>query len=131
MTLMQSRLEDGFALQRIQERLASRAAICPAAEPVGALRGFVDDAGPERVCGWAQDVDSPEEPVALEVLVDGAPVLSMLANGYRADLRKATFGSGCHAFDFRLPVTGTVMVRRVVDGAILEMTKVAKERLAA
>ena len=53
-------------------------------------------------------MDSPEEPVVLEVLVDGAPVLSVLANGYRDDLRKATFGSGCHAFDFRLPVTGTL-----------------------
>jgi hypothetical protein len=128
---MQSRLEDGFALQRIQERLASRAGIRPAAEPVGALRGFVDNAGPERVCGWAQDVNSPEEPVALELLVDGAPVLTVLANGYRADLRKAKFGSGCHAFDLRLPVAGTVTVRRVVDGAVLWMTKVAGENLAA
>jgi hypothetical protein len=127
---LQARLEDGFALQRIQERLSNRAGIMPVIEPAGALRGFVDQAGPELVCGWAQDADSPEEPVALEVLVDGEPVLCVLANGYRADLRKAGFGSGCHAFDIRLPVAGAVSVRRVTDGQSLWMTKAADARRA-
>jgi hypothetical protein len=128
---LQARLEDGFALQSIQERLADRAGVMPVVEPAGALRGFVDHAGPEHVCGWAQDADSPEEPVAPEVLVDGMPVLTVLANAYRADLRKAGLGSGCHAFEISLPVAGAVTVRRTTDGAALTMTKAADERLAA
>ena len=128
---LQGRLEDGFALQRIQERLAMRAGLMPALEPVGALRGYLDQAGPDRVCGWAQDVDSPEEPVALEISVDGVPVLCVIANGWRADLRGAGCGSGCHAFDISLPVAGVVTVRRVTDGAVLTMTTAAEDSRAA
>jgi autotransporter passenger strand-loop-strand repeat protein len=124
MAPMQARLEDGFALQRIQERRANRAGVPPVVEPVGALRGYVDQAAPERVCGWAQDLDSPEEPVALEISVGDVPVMTVLANAFRADLRKAGVGSGCHAFEATLPVevTGEIVVRRVTDGSVLART---------
>ena len=81
-----------------------------------------------HICGWAQDTDSPEEPVALEVLSDGRPVLCLLANGYRADLRQTGLGSGCHAFDMALPpgLTGQIEVRRVADGACLPQTLAAR-----
>jgi hypothetical protein len=100
-------------------------------EPMGALRGYVDPAGPERVCGWAQDADSPDEAVVLEVWLDGQPVLCMLANAYRANLRRAEMGSGGHAFDVSLPAAGAVTVRRIVDVAVLGMTEAARQRLAA
>jgi hypothetical protein len=58
-------------------------------------------------------------------------MLTVLANAYRADLRKAGLGSGCHAFDISLPMAGAVTVRRASDGAALTMTKAAEERLAA
>ena len=128
---MQARLEDGFALQWIQERLAARAGIRHGIDPAGELCGFVDQAGPDRICGWAQDADNPEEPVALEVLMDGVPVLSLLANAYRADLREAGLGSGCHAFDVSVPGAGAMTVRRVSDRAVLGMTQEAEQRLAA
>ena len=125
---MRARLESGFALQDIRERLADRAGIVPEVEPAGPLLGFVDQATPARVCGWAQDADSPEEPVALEVLVGKRPVARLLANAYRPDLRAAGIGSGCHAFDLSLPgvLEGEVTVRRVGDGALLAMTDHAK-----
>ena len=115
------RLEDGLALQFVQTRLARRAGAPAVAEPAGLLRGFVDDAMPHRVRGWAQDVDNPEEPVALEVLVGGEAVMCVLANGYRADLRLAALGSGCHAFDAAIPagLEGSATVRRIVDGSML------------
>ena len=100
----QSRLEDGFALQAIQARLRQRAGAAPAAEPNGALIGYVDDAAPGHVCGWAQDSVSPETPVALEIIAGDRPVLCVLANAYRADLRRAGLGSGCHAFETALPL---------------------------
>ena len=120
---MQARLEDGFALQCIRERLAARARVHQSVEPAGELRGYIDQAGPARICGWAQDMDIPEEPVALEIRVGGVPVLSVLANAYRADLRRAGLGSGCHAFDVALPpgVGGVITVQRVMDGALLRV----------
>jgi hypothetical protein len=115
------RLEDGFALQRLQARVDARAGLWPDAEPVGSLHGFVETASPDHVSGWAQDADNPEEPVTLEVRVGDDPVLCILANGYRADLRRAGLGSGCHGFHVALPggLTGPVTVRRVVDDAPL------------
>jgi hypothetical protein len=128
---LQARLEDGFALQHIQARLAERAGLRPAVEPAGALRGYVDRASPDRVCGWAQDADSPEEPVALEITLSDVPVLTVLANAFRADLRRAALGSGCHAFDVPLPggFDGPVAVRRVTDGAVLGWTDRADDCL--
>ena len=122
-----ARTEDGFALQRVQEHIADLAGLRPALEPAGPLRGFVDVATLERVAGWAQDADSPEEPVALEVSVGDTPVLCLLANAYRGDLRRAGFGSGCHAFAAQLPAgyIGAVVIRRVVDGASLALTEAA------
>jgi autotransporter passenger strand-loop-strand repeat protein len=116
-----ARLEDGFGLQRLQERVAERAGIVTQVEPCGALRGFIDAAGPDHVSGWAQDADSPEEPVALEVLIAGRPVVCVLANGFRADLRRAGMGSGCHGFEMARQGSwpGTVSVRRISDGAVL------------
>ena len=130
---VQGRLEDGFALRHIQTRLATRAGIVPSIGPAGVLRGFVDQATPKRVCGWAQDVDNPEEPVEIEVRAGSRRVLQALANAYRADLRKAGIGSGCHAFDLALPngLDGAVTVRRVGDGAMLRMTEDAKTMLRA
>jgi hypothetical protein len=91
------------------------------------LRGFLDSAIPERICGWAQDADNPEQAVALEVLSAGRPVLCLLANAYRADLWRAGLGSGCHSFDMVLPphLAGPVEVRRVTDGSFLPQTLTA------
>ena len=121
MTPYAPRLEDGFSLQAIQDRIAARAGLPWSAEPAGPLRGFIDTAGPGHVCGWAQDADNPEEPVALEVLAGDVPVLCVLANAYRADLRSAGLGSGCHAFaaDLPLELSGAIAVRRINDGAVL------------
>ena len=127
MTALAPRLEDGFALQAVRDRLAARAGVLEAVEPAGPLRGYVDVAGTDRVCGWAQDIGSPEEPVALELLVDGGPVVCVLANAYRADLRRSGLGSGCHAFDIALPggFAGAVQVRRVGDQAVIASTDLA------
>jgi hypothetical protein len=135
MVPLAARLEDGFCLQGIQERIAIRAGVFLSIEPAGPLCGFVDVAGPTRVSGWAQDEDSPEEPVALEVLVGDLPVVCILANGYRADLRNVGVGSGCHAFAFDLApeFIGAVSVRRILDGAQLPLTEAAAayEQVAA
>ena len=133
MAPMAARVEDGFALERVRSRVAERAGVFAPIEPAGALHGFVDLAVPSHVCGWAQDADSPEEPVALEVWVGAQPVLCLLANHYRADLRNLGLGSGCHAFDTALPEGwhGPVSICRISDRAHLPLTAQAGERLAA
>lgn len=121
------RIEDGFVLDAVRRRLAARAGI-PVQTPVpGALRGFVDQAGPSLVRGWAQDEAQPEQPVCLDILHGGRRIAQVLANRYRVDLRKAGLGSGCHAFEFRLPegVVGPVEVRRTGDGRVLTITEAA------
>jgi hypothetical protein len=122
------RVEDGFHLQAIQRRLAARAGVkTPSERQGGRLRGFVDQAGPRTVSGWAQDELQPERPVCLDILVDGKRVMRALANRYRADLREAGLGSGKHSFEVQLPagISGDVEVRRSADQAELALTEAA------
>ena len=113
------RVEDGFVLQEIWQRIAARAGILP--PPIGPLRGFVDELGPRVIRGWAQDAGAPEAAVELHVCFGGYKLARVIANRYRADLRAAGLGSGCHAFEFALPagVRGEVEIRRAADGARL------------
>jgi hypothetical protein len=115
------RIEIGFRLRAIQNRLNARAGMGRAPHVTGPLRGFVDQAGPRLITGWAQDIAAPETPVAVDVFVNGIRIARILANGYRADLRAAGLGSGCHAFEFLLPagLRGGVRIRRAADGAAL------------
>jgi len=61
-----------------------------------------------------------------------ARVARILANLYRADLRDAGLGTGCHGFRALLPagLTGRLKIRRASDGAELPWTETA-EVLAA
>jgi hypothetical protein len=121
------RLEDGFLLHAIQQRLNARAGISPQAETPGPLRGYVDEPGPTICSGWAQDLENPETPVCLDIMLDGARVARVLANLYRADLRQAGLGSGCHAFRAALSagLTGRLEVSRTADGVELAWTDAA------
>ncbi len=126
-------LEDGFVLHAIQQRLSARAGILlPPPATHGALRGYVDQPGPTICTGWAQDVENPETPVCLDILVDGAQFAHVLANLYRADLRQAGLGSGCHAFRAPLPagITGRLEIRRAADGAEIPWTETARAQAA-
>lgn len=127
------RVEDGFALDAIRHHLAGRAGIEKKLPALGALRGFVDLAGPEIVAGWAQDDADPEQAVCLDVLADGRRIARVLANRYRADLRAAGCGSGCHGFEIMLPegVAGQIEVRRTADATLLALTEAAITRAAA
>jgi hypothetical protein len=121
-----ARMEDGFGLEAIRRRLAARAGILPAGGLPGALRGFVDRVGAGVISGWAQDEAAPEAPVCLDVFADGRRIGRVLANAYRADLRAAGMGSGCHGFALAAPLfAGRVEVRRTADGAVLAMTETA------
>ncbi len=126
------RVEDGFLLQAVQQRLAARAGLATEAALHGSLHGFIDQAGPDSVTGWAQSEIQPEIPVCLDIFLDGRRVMRVLANRYRADLRAAGLGSGCHGFEARRPggFMGNVEVRRAADGAGLDLSSAATKQAA-
>jgi hypothetical protein len=126
------RAEHGFQLDGIQRSVAARAGVLMPAQKSGVLRGFVDEAGPAMVTGWAQFINDAEAPVCLDVLVRGHHAARLLANQYRADLRAAGLGSGCHAFCFALPqnIGGPVEVLSSFGRTMLPKTTAA-EVLAA
>jgi hypothetical protein len=132
-TICLPRLDSGFQLHAIQQRIAARAgiAIPPPHEP-GPLRGYVDQAGPKLCCGWVQDISAPEEPVCLDITVDGRTIGRVLANLYRADVRAAGYGSGYHGFAFWLPpgITGRIDAVRPADRAVLAWTETAAAQAA-
>lgn len=113
------RVEDGYYLARLQARINARAGIAPPQTNNGPLRGNIDTAD-TVLSGWAQDEAAPEAAVELELLCNGQVLTRFLANRYRADLRRAGLGSGCHAFQLTLPpLQGALTIRRVTDGAPL------------
>jgi len=132
---------EGFVLDAIRGRLAARAGIdctAPASDFVMALvnasslRGFVDQAGPRLVAGWAQDESAPETPVCLDIRSGGVRIARVLANRFRADLRAAGLGSGCHGFEVLLPagIAGPIDVMRSSDRAVLPLTAKALAQAA-
>jgi hypothetical protein len=120
------RLDHGFQLEAVRRHLAKRAGI-QAFGTQGALRGYVDRAGPEICSGWAQDCANPENPVCLDIVADGRRIGRVLANRYRADVGAAGYGSGCHGFEFPLPAgfDGRIAVMRSQDHSPLIWTETA------
>ena len=94
------------------------------ADQNGFLRGAINLVDAGRVVGWAQDIDFPDIPVRLKILVDGVVVVCTVANLYREELRRNGLGNGRHGFDAVLPKriggTGLLEVRRETDGMFLD-----------
>jgi hypothetical protein len=120
------RLDHGYEVEAVRQRLARQAGLSPAADRpgAGALRGCVDLVSAGCIAGWAQNIDHAEAPVCLDIVAGGRLIGQVLANRYRDDLEHAGVGSGRHSFSFALPdglmlLPGTVEVRRSLDGARL------------
>ncbi|MDE2240109.1 MAG: Hint domain-containing protein, partial [Rhodospirillales bacterium] len=115
------RVEDGLVLEALREWVNGQAGLPRAVEPQGALRGAVEQAGPDICAGWAQCPQAPEQPVSLLVMAGGEILARLVANIYRTDLRAAGIGKGCCGFAVKLPegIKGEISVRRASDGALL------------
>lgn len=127
------RLDFGYEVETIRERLAHRAGIVSTNSRPGGLRGFVDEVSKSLVRGWAQNIDHPEAPVCLDIFADGGLVGQTLANRYREDLCKARIGTGRHAFEYHLPNDAgfrlkSIEVRRSFDGARLAISESRSSR---
>jgi Hint domain/Domain of unknown function (DUF4214) len=120
------RLDEGYEVEAIRQRLALRAGLESRDEAAraGNLLGFVDRVTPRVIEGWAQNADHPEAPVCLDVYAGGRLIGQVLANRYREDLERAGIGGGCHSFLFTPPAgiafaPDRVEVCRSLDGALL------------
>jgi hypothetical protein len=132
------RVEEGYALEAMQRRLARRAGVSLAGDATtGPMRGSLDLVSASFIEGWAQNESSPEAPVCLEILVGGEAIGQVIANRYRHDLKRVGIGSGYQAFAFASPPglvlsPETVTVRRALDGAMLPtMLAMRKQQAAA
>jgi hypothetical protein len=126
------RCDEGFEVETVRRRIALRAGLTSNKETMpGALRGFIDRVTPDVVEGWAQNLKQPEAPVCLDIHAGGQLIGQVLANRYRADLKQAGMGSGCHSFIFTVPdgidfAADSVAVQRSLDGKALLRSAQAK-----
>jgi VCBS repeat-containing protein len=130
------RLDRGYEVEAVRQRLARQAGLSPAVDQpsAGALRGYVDLVSAACIAGWAQNIDHAEAPVCLDIVAGGRLIGQVLANRYRGDLQRAGLGSGRHSFEFTPPAglglsPGTIEVRRSIDGAGVKFSAASRRAL--
>lgn len=121
---------------KLDEALRPVVARASAGLKYGLLRGSIDRiAGAWKIEGWAQDVDHPELPVLLEVLLDDQVIGTVLACDHRKDLLDSGLGQGQCSFVFDSPTkirpeaAGTLRIRRACDGAEIRMSADCKAHI--
>lgn len=95
-------------------------------DPDKAYRGCLDLTAGSDISGWVCNEMDPDRAVTVEILVDGRPYQTVVANRYRADLDAARIGNGRHGFIVPLPASQTgppdvVEVRARVASADVEL----------
>jgi len=106
------------ALRPVVARAAGNAA-------PGPLEGYIEIVTEWRVEGWVRDVENPELPILLEIVLDGKVIGTVLACDFRGDLKAATKGNGRCAFRFKPParlpaeLLPCLHIRRAADGAAI------------
>jgi len=65
--------------------------------------GYVDACRVGFIGGWAWDPNQPDEPVAVDIIVDGQSLAQVIAREYRQDLKAAGIGNGWHGYSYALP----------------------------
>ena len=66
------------------------------------FQGFIDSVMSGAVAGWLVRAGDPS-PLDVELLVDGVPAGTGIADGFRDDVKQAGFGTGHHAFRLTIP----------------------------
>jgi hypothetical protein len=65
--------------------------------------GYLDGCDDRQVLGWAYDATRPDQPVEVEIQLDGRVVAVASADLFRPDLRQHRVGNGRHGFCCLLP----------------------------
>lgn len=108
-----------------REASQHRASATPMSAPAGApaIAGWLDQATPGSVTGWAADIGRPDEPVTLAFFVNGESVAVAICESPRADAVAAGF-PGARAFAVNLQPwlkdgSNALEVRAASSGAML------------
>lgn len=89
-----------FTLEPAPQPASDAAAALDA--PAGLVIGHCDGLKGSALHGWAKDTAHPDEPVEVELWLDGVCAARAIADGFRPDLRSSHVGSG--RYGWRLPV---------------------------
>jgi hypothetical protein len=99
------RIEYGWELEDAIHPVMIRAGLRePGSSPygyLGELRGWVEECRPDRIAGWAQNMEFPHAGVVLSIFLGNEKLVDIIANKQRADLEEAGIGDGRHAFEYR------------------------------
>ena len=102
----------------------------------GRLRGYIERIEASGLVeGWAQDMENPDLPVLLDIMLDDQPLGTVLACGYRGDLEQAGLGSGRCLFSFTGPDLSpadqqSIRVCRAADGAGIPLSDACAAKAA-
>ncbi|BCI65853.1 Hint domain-containing protein [Acetobacter aceti] len=108
--------------QAVREQFIAQSGV-PASSAT--MRGYIDSASRDRICGWICDPAQPGESVAMQVVVNGTVLERSVANGRRPDVADASAGPERCGFDLFFvpplsPLTQQIIeIRNERTGALL------------
>ncbi|GAL98849.1 glycosyltransferase [Acetobacter tropicalis NRIC 0312] len=79
------------------------------------MRGYIDSASRDRICGWICDPAQPGESVAIQVVVNGTIVERSIANGRRPDVADAGAGPERCGFDLFFVPSLSPLTRQIIE----------------
>ncbi|GAL96272.1 glycosyltransferase [Acetobacter tropicalis NRIC 0312] len=98
--------------QAAGERLITQSAV-PASSAT--MRGYIDRASRDRICGWISDPARPGESVAIQVVVNGTIAERSVANGRRPDVADAGAGPERCGFDLLFVPPLSPLTRQIIE----------------
>lgn len=84
-------------------------------ESSATMRGYIDSASRDRVCGWIYDLAKPGESVAIQVVVNGTIVERSIANGRRPDVADVGAGPERCGFDLLFVPHLSPLTRQIIE----------------
>ncbi|MCG4256549.1 Hint domain-containing protein [Acetobacter senegalensis] len=79
------------------------------------MRGYIDSASRDRICGWICDPAQPGESLAIQVVVNGTIVERSVANGRRPDVADAGAGPERCGFDLLFIPPLSSLRRQIIE----------------
>ena len=71
-----------------------------------ALTGYLDAVNSNSITGWAFDPNSPNNPLNVQIYINGQLKTTVAANQFRLDLLAAGLGNGYHVYNYSMDWSG-------------------------